>query len=148
MNVLFLCTGNSARSILAEVIFNDLFSEHGCAFSAGSQPIGKINPVALSLLEKNAHTIQGLKSQSIHDFTDEKAPSIDLLISVCDNASNDCPVWCGNGDPKRLHWSLPDPATVEDTEEKDKAFEETYKILMERIAETVRQHCPEKKRHA
>lgn len=126
MNVLFLCTGNSARSILGEVIFNAMLSEHGRAYSAGSKPVGKINPFALSVLQKHDYDTQGLRSKSVDEFTSNDAPAIDLVISVCDFAANDCPVWLGEGNPKRLHWPLPDPKTKED-------FERTYATLKEKI---------------
>ncbi|PJB71714.1 MAG: hypothetical protein CO093_04560 [Alphaproteobacteria bacterium CG_4_9_14_3_um_filter_47_13] len=125
MNVLFLCTGNSARSILGEVIFNDLFSAYGLAYSAGSKPVGQVNPVALTVLQKHGHDIAKLRSKGIDEFTAEDAPAIDLVISVCDSAANDCPVWPGK--PKRLHWPLPDPKTEKD-------FEQTYQALLEDIS--------------
>jgi len=128
MNVLFLCTGNSARSILGEVIFNALFSAHGRAYSAGSKPIGKVNPLALSVLKTYGHAVEGLRSKNVDEFIKDDAPAIDLVISVCDSAAQDCPVWLGQGNPKRLHWPLPDPKTEQD-------FEETYGTLKEKIAE-------------
>jgi arsenate reductase len=99
MNVLFLCTGNSARSILGEVIFNVLFSVHGRAYSAGSKPMGKVNPFALSTLQKHGHTVEGLRSKNVDEFMRDSAPAIDLVISVCDSAAQDCPVWPGKGKP-------------------------------------------------
>lgn len=128
MNVLFLCTGNSARSILGEVIFNALFSkEHGRAYSAGSKPVGQVNPFALSVLQKYGHAVEGLSSKNIDDFMQDNAPAINLIISVCDSAANDCPIWPGKGNPKRLHWPLPDPKTEDD-------FEQTYQALREDIS--------------
>lgn len=124
MNVLFLCTGNSARSILGEVIFNDLFSAHGHAFSAGSKPMGKVNPLALKVLQQHGHDTANLKSQSVDDFLDTP---IDMVISVCNSAANDCPVWPGKGNPERLHWPLPDPEIIED-------FENTYQVLLKEIS--------------
>ena len=126
MNVLFLCTGNSARSILGEVIFNAMFSAQGSAYSAGSEPIGKVNPLALSVLQKHGYDVEGLRSKNVDEFTGDDAPAIDLVISVCDSAANDCPIWPGKGNPKRLHWPLPDPKTLED-------FEETYQKLKQKI---------------
>lgn len=126
MNVLFLCTGNSARSILGEVIFNALFSAHGSAYSAGSKPVGQVNPFALSLLQKYGHALEGLRSKNVDEFIKDDAPAIDLVISVCDSAAQDCPVWPGKGNPKRLHWPLPDPKAMED-------FEETYQELKRKI---------------
>lgn len=127
MNVLFLCTGNSARSILGEVIFNAIFSAHGCAYSAGSKPVGQVNPFALSVLQNHGHTTEGLFSKNVDEFMQDGAPAIDLVISVCDSAVNDCPVWLGKGSPKRLHWALPDPKTIED-------FEKIYVSLKEKIS--------------
>ncbi len=124
MNVLFLCTGNSARSILGEVIFNDLFSNRGRAYSAGSKPVGKVNPLALKILQKHGHNTEGLQSQSVDDFLDTP---IDMVISVCNSAANDCPVWLGKGTSKRLHWPLPDPKTEEE-------FENIYVSLKEKIS--------------
>lgn len=126
MNVLFLCTGNSARSILGEVIFNALFSAHGRAYSAGSKPMGRVNPLALSVLNRHGHNVEGLRSKNVDEFIKDDAPAINLVISVCDSAAQDCPVWPGKGTPKRLHWPLPDPKTKQD-------FEETYQKLKEKI---------------
>lgn len=126
MNVLFLCTGNSARSILGEVIFNEMFSAHGHAYSGGSKPVGQVNPFALSLLQKYGHAVEGLRSKNVDEFIKNDAPAIDLVISVCDSAAQDCPVWLGQGNAKRLHWPLPDPKTEQD-------FEETYQELRRKI---------------
>jgi len=128
MNILFLCTGNSARSILGEAIFNAMFSAHGRAYSAGSKPVGKVNPFALSTLQKHGHKVEGLHSKNVDEFIQGGVPPIDLVISVCDSAANDCPVWLGQGNPKRLHWPLPDPKTPED-------FEETYVMLKEKMSD-------------
>lgn len=116
MNVLFLCTGNSARSILGEFIFNALFSAHGPAYSAGSKPVGQVNPLALSVLNRHGHNVEGLRSKNVDEFIKDDAPAINLVISVCDSAANDCPIWPGKGNPKRLHWPMPDPKTMEDFE--------------------------------
>lgn len=124
MNVLFLCTGNSARSILGEAIFNDLFSNHGRAYSAGSKPAGKVNPLALKILHQHGHNTEGLQSQSVDAFLDTP---IDVVISVCNSAANDCPVWPGKGTSKRLHWPLPDPKT-------EGEFENIYVSLKEKIS--------------
>ena len=119
MNVLFLSTGNSARSILGEVLFNDFFSDHGHAVSAGSNPTGIPNPYGLEILKTHGHDTAHLKSQHVDEFIDH---TIDLIISVCVNAENDCVIWTGKGRPKRLHWPLPDPETLDD-------FAETYSVL-------------------
>lgn len=126
MNVLFLCTGNSARSILGEVIFNAMFSTHGHAYSAGSKPVGQVNPLALSVLKTHGHAVEGLRSKNVDEFIKDDAPAIDLVISVCDSAAKECPTWLGTGNPKRLHWPLPDPKTEQD-------FEETYQELKRKI---------------
>ena len=137
MNILFLCTGNSARSILGEVIFNDLFSEHGHAYSAGSRPAGYVHPATLMVLENHGHKTHGLYSKGVNVFTGKDAPAINLIISVCDSAAQDCPVWPGTGNPQRLHWSLPDPSAVQYGLEKTAAFEKTYNDLKERITSLV-----------
>ncbi len=137
MNVLFLCTGNSARSILGEVIFNELFAEYGRGFSAGSRPIGQVNPAAIKILQEHGHEAKNLSSKHVDVFTANDASEINTVISVCDNAANDCPVWAGAGNPKRLHWPLSDPTVIEDEAEKAQAFEETYRALKEKIVEMV-----------
>ena len=132
-NVLFLCTGNSARSILGEVIFNEVFGVHGRGYSAGSKPAGRVNPAALAELQRRGHSIEGLSSDSVEAFCDEGAPVIDVVISVCDNAAEDCPVWPGAGTPERLHWPFPDPADVVGDEKKAAAFADVYDELLERL---------------
>lgn len=136
-NVLFLCTGNSARSILAEAIFNSLFATYGHAFSAGSRPIGQVNTFALETLKNHGHSISGLHSKNVGIFSTNDAPVMDLIISVCDSAAQDCPIWTGKGSPQRLHWPLPDPAVTEDAKEKASAFEKTYHELKEKITSLV-----------
>lgn len=135
--ILFLCTGNSARSILGEAIFNSLFAAYGHAFSAGSRPVGQINPCALQTLKNHGHDTSRLHSKNVGIFSTEDAPAIDLVISVCDSAAQDCPVWPGKGQPQRLYWPLPDPASVEDAAEKAAAFEKTYNDLKEKITDLV-----------
>lgn len=127
MNVLFLCTGNSARSIVAEVLFNSLFSEHGAAVSAGIKPTGTPNPLALRILSAHGHNVDGLASQNVTEFIDH---DIDLVISVCANAEKECTIWPGSRRPKRLHWPLPDPETEED-------FEDVYAALKAKLTELV-----------
>lgn len=136
-NVLFLCTGNSARSILGEAIFNSLFASHGYAFSAGSRPVGQVNPFALEALKNHGYDTRGFQSKNVGLFSSEDAPVMDLVISVCDSAAQDCPVWLGKGQPQRLHWPLPDPAALEDAAEKAAAFEKTYNDLKEKITALV-----------
>lgn len=136
-NILFLCTGNSARSILGEAIFNSLFAAYGYAFSAGSRPVGQVNPLALETLKNHGHDTNRLYSKNVGLFSTEDAPTIDLIISVCDGAAQDCPIWPGKGHPQRLHWPLPDPAAVEGTAEKSAAFKETYDVLRQKITDLV-----------
>src|ERR1035438_5728019 len=132
-NVLFLCTGNSARSILAEAILNA--SGHGTfhAYSAGSQPKGEVHPLALDRLRKALLPTEGYRSKSWSEFAVPGAPAMDFVFTVCDNAANEvCPVWPGH--PMTAHWGVPDPAAVQGTEdEKQKAFLTAYLQLQRRI---------------
>jgi protein-tyrosine-phosphatase len=132
-NVLFLCTGNSARSILAESILNREGQSRFKAFSAGSQPKGEVHPFAISLLKKMNHPVDGLRSKSWDEFAADGAPIMDFVFTVCDNAANEvCPVWPGQ--PMSAHWGLPDPAAVAGTEaERHLAFADTYRLLANRI---------------
>lgn len=135
-NVLFLCTGNSARSILAEAILNRIGRGRFKAFSAGSMPTGKVNPHALDLLEKLGHPTAGLRSKPWDEFsraTHPDAPDLDFVFTVCDNAAGEvCPVWPGQ--PMTAHWGLPDPAALEGTPaEIGLAFADTYRMLQNRI---------------
>lgn len=132
-NVLFLCTGNSARSILAEAILNEVGKGLFRAYSAGSFPKGEVHPLALELLKKSGHPVDGLRSKSWDEFSVPDAPQMDFIFTVCDNAANEvCPVWPGH--PMTAHWGLPDPAAVEGSEtERRLAFAETYRMLGNRI---------------
>jgi arsenate reductase len=132
-NVLFLCTGNSARSILAEALMNQLGNGLFRGFSAGSFPKGEVHPVALDLLRKSGHDVSGLRSKSWDEFSAPGAPQMDFVFTVCDNAANEvCPIWPGQ--PMTAHWGLPDPAAVvEDEVEQRLAFAETYRMLSNRI---------------
>ena len=131
-NVLFLCTGNSARSILGEVLMNDLGRGSFRAYSAGSNPTGQVNLGAIEKLERAGHSTVGLASKSWDVFSGDDAPAFDLVVTVCDNAAGEtCPVW--NGSPVTLHWGLPDPAAFDDEDERRKAFDEVYDALRGRI---------------
>ncbi|MBC9072167.1 arsenate reductase ArsC [Thauera sp. CAU 1555] len=132
-NVLFLCTGNSARSILAEAILNRESMGRFRAWSAGSQPKGAVHPRALELLGKLNHPLDELRSKSWEEFAAADAPRMDFVITVCDNAAGEvCPVWPGQ--PMTAHWGVPDPAAVEGSEsERHLAFADTYRMLRNRI---------------
>lgn len=132
-SVLFLCTGNSARSILAECTLNRLGQGRFQAFSAGSQPTGKVNPYALELLTGESYSIEGLRSKSWDEFSGLDAPSLDFVITVCGNAADEvCPVWPGH--PATAHWGVPDPAAVTDSPEAARdAFLSAYAKLKARI---------------
>ena len=124
-NILVLCTGNSARSILAEVLLNELGGGEIKAFSAGSQPVGKVNPGAIDKLKGSGHSVAGLSSKSWDQFSGADAPALDLVITVCDNAAGEsCPIW--NGAPATVHWGIPDPAA-------DGDFDSAYRRLRARI---------------
>lgn len=132
-NVLFICTGNSARSILAEAILNHKGRGRFRAYSAGSQPVGRVNPHALDLLTRLGIPVDGLRSKSWDEFATPGAPAFDFIFTVCDNAAGEaCPVWLGH--PQTAHWGVPDPAGVEGTEvEKAEAFREAFRILDHRV---------------
>lgn len=135
MNVLFLCTGNSARSILAEAITNSLAMSKGKfrAYSAGSHPKGKVNPLALDLLRQTHLPTAGLRSKSWDEFAAAGAPVMDFVITVCDQAAGEqCPLWPGQ--PMTAHWGMPDPAAVQGAEEqRRRAFSDTASMLRRRI---------------
>jgi protein-tyrosine-phosphatase len=133
-NVLFLCIGNSARSILAESILNSLGRVKFKAFSAGSHPAGTVNPLALALLEKNRFSTEGLRSKSWNEFSRPEAPFLHFVFTVCDQAAAEpCPVWPGQ--PMTAHWGVHDPAAVQGSDEdKRKAFFKAYTELHRRIS--------------
>jgi len=131
-NVLVLCTGNSARSILGEVLFNALGKGRFVAHSAGSKPAGRINPVALEWLQEQGYSIEGLRSKSWDEFAVSGAPQFDFIFTVCDNAAGEaCPVWLGR--PATAHWGIPDPAHVEGDEARRAAFRKAAEQLTRRI---------------
>ena len=133
-NVLFLCTGNSARSILAEAILNQKGRPHFTAFSAGSHPTGAVRPEALRQLEAAHLPTTGLRSKSWDEFSKPDAPRLDFVFTVCDNAANEvCPVWPGQ--PMTAHWGIPDPAAVRGTQEQiEKAFRDAFFLLDRRFS--------------
>lgn len=125
VDILILCTGNSARSILGEVLINQIGAPDLRAWSAGSQPAGKVNPGAIEKLEREGHPTAGLESKSWDRFSGQGAPSFDIVITVCDSAAGEsCPIW--NGAPVTVHWGIPDPAA-------DGDFDAAYARLRERI---------------
>ncbi|HVU19162.1 MAG TPA: arsenate reductase ArsC [Rhizomicrobium sp.] len=132
-NVLFLCTGNSARSILAEAILNKIGAGKFVAYSAGSQPKGAVHPEALALLRRLSFPTAGLRSKSWDEFAAAGAPHLDFVFTVCDNAANEvCPVWPGQ--PMTAHWGVPDPAAVEGSDsEVAQAFRDAFLTLQRRI---------------
>ncbi len=132
-NVLFLCTGNSARSILAESILNELGRGKFRGFSAGSYPKGYVHPIALEMLRKMEFPTAGLRSKSWDEFAAPGAPHLDFVFTVCDNAAGGvCPYWPGQ--PVTAHWGIPDPAAVEGTDlEKSFAFRDAFRLLEARI---------------
>jgi protein-tyrosine-phosphatase len=132
-NVLFLCTGNSARSIMAEAYLNAAGKGRFVAHSAGSHPGGRVNPFALELLAKNRIDTAGLRSKSWDEFAQPGAPRLDFVFTVCDNAAGEvCPIWPGQ--PMTAHWGVNDPAAAEGTDaEKRKAFFRAYTELSARI---------------
>lgn len=133
-NVLFLCTGNSARSIIAECVMNRVGAPRFRGFSAGSHPAGRVNSYALELLQALDYATHGLRSKSWDEFAAPGAPRLDLVITVCDSAAGEvCPIWPGG--PATAHWGLPDPARIEaPVAAKRAAFAETHRVLFARIA--------------
>ena len=133
LNVLFLCTGNSARSILAEAVLNHLGTGRFKGYSAGSRPAGEPNPFAINLLQREGIDTGFARSKSWDEFATPDAPKLDFVFTVCDNAAaEECPYWPGQ--PVSAHWGLPDPAAVEGSDaEKAIAFADTYRALTRRI---------------
>ncbi|MBK8908880.1 MAG: arsenate reductase ArsC [Rhodospirillales bacterium] len=133
-NVLFLCTGNSARSVIAESILNRYGRGRFRAYSAGSHPTGEVNPYALELLKNQNYPTGELRSKDWGEFSGRDAPHLDFVFTVCDNAAQEvCPVWPGQ--PMTAHWGVPDPAAAEGSEAvKRAAFAETMRLLTQRIS--------------
>jgi len=133
ITVLVLCTGNSARSILGEVLINELGGGRLRAFSAGSHPTGRVNPGAVAKLRREGHAVAGLASKSWDQFSGPDAPLVDIVITVCDNAAGEsCPVW--HGSPLTAHWGIPDPALdTDDGALLDAAFDRAYAQLRTRV---------------
>ncbi len=133
-DVLFLCTGNSARSILAECIMNREGRDRFRAFSAGSHPKGEVHPFAIDLLKKHNHDVSRLRSKSWEEFTGPDAPEMDFVFTVCDQAAAEtCPVWPGQ--PMTAHWGVPDPAAATGNDaERRLAFADAYRMLSQRIS--------------
>ena len=133
-NVLFLCTGNSARSIMAECILNREDKGKFRGFSAGSHPTGIVNPLALNLVRKLNYDVSQLRSKSWDEFAAPGAPKLDFVFTVCDDAASEvCPIWPGQ--PMTAHWGIPDPAKAEGTDaEKAFAFDDTMRMLTQRIS--------------
>ncbi|MBY4893224.1 helix-turn-helix domain-containing protein [Rhodobacteraceae bacterium N5(2021)] len=132
-NVLFICTGNSARSIFAEAILRDLAPERFNVYSAGTKPKSELNPFALEVLEQNGHDVSALRAKNVGEFQGEDAPTLDFVFTVCDQAANEeCPAW--QGQTISAHWGLPDPVKVDGTDaEKGLAFRQTYGALRNRM---------------
>jgi arsenate reductase (thioredoxin) len=132
-NVLFLCTGNSARSIIAEAILNKIGVGKFVAYSAGNQPKGQVNPHTIQLLQSLGYETSRLRSKSWHEFAKPGSPPLDFTFTVCDNAAGEtCPVWPGQ--PMTAHWGVPDPAEAQGTPaEVALAFKDAYRMLNQRI---------------
>lgn len=132
-NVLFLCTHNSARSVMAEALLNTIGRERFHAFSAGSMPSGRVNPFAIEKVKTLGYLTENIRSKSWDEFVLPGAPKMDIIITVCGNAAGEaCPVWPGH--PATAHWGFPDPSVVEGgDEEKRKAFDQVFHAIRRRI---------------
>lgn len=133
-NVLFLCTGNSARSIIAEAVLQRLAGGKFNAYSAGSQPMGSVHPYAIELLANQNYKVDDLRSKSWEEFSGPDAPEMDFVFTVCDNAAKEvCPIWPGQ--PMSAHWGVPDPAAAQGTDaEQHLAFADAMRMLEQRIS--------------
>lgn len=136
-NILILCTGNSARSIMAEALINKMGEGRFRAYSAGSNPAGEVNPLALEKVQAINYPTDNLRSKSWDEFATSDAPKMDFIITVCDNAAGEaCPVW--PGEPVSGHWEFEDPAAVQGTdEEKRHAFDKVFRLMMKRVRKFV-----------
>lgn len=132
-NVLFICTANSARSIMAEAVLNQLGGAHFKAYSAGSQPRGTVHPLAVETLRERQFDVSTLRSKSWDEFAGPDTPQMDFIFTVCDNAAGEaCPLWPGH--PITAHWGFPDPAAVEGSDDmKRKAFAQTFREISQRL---------------
>jgi len=132
-NVLFLCTGNSARSIMAEALVSTMGKGRFRGYSAGSRPAGKVNPFAIEQVRKTGYPVEGLRSKSWDEFSVPEAPHMDFIVTVCDNAAGEeCPYWPGK--PASAHWGFEDPAAIEGSDaEKRAAFEKVFRQIMARM---------------
>ncbi|MGE4126340.1 MAG: arsenate reductase ArsC, partial [Pusillimonas sp.] len=132
-NVLFLCTGNSARSIMAEALLNKAGAGRFRGYSAGSHPAGEVNPLTLDLLKRNNFPLDGLRSKSWDEFARPDAPAMDFVLTVCDQAAGEvCPLWPGQ--PMTAHWGVEDPVAAQGTEEeRQKVFSSVFRTLHTRI---------------
>jgi len=134
-NILILCTGNSARSILAEALINTLGAGRFKAYSAGSRPTGAVNPFAIEQVRKLGYPVEGLRSKSWDEFAQPGAPQMDFVVTVCDNAAGEvCPLWPGH--PVTAHWGFPDPAAVEGSDEVTRA---AFALALHQIRKRVQQ---------
>ena len=133
MNILVLCTGNSARSILAEAIFNRLGEDKVTAFSAGSKPVGAVNPTAIRLLKAEGYDVDQFRSKSWDEFSGDGAVDFDVVLTVCGNAAGEvCPIWVGT--PITVHWGFPDPAGIDGPDDvKLAAFRQVYDVLCNNV---------------
>ena len=132
-NVLFICVGNSARSIFAETLLRDLARDRFAVFSAGTRPFSELNPFALQVLRDKGHDVSALRAKHVDEFSGPGAPQMDFVFTVCNQAANeDCPAW--SGQPISGHWGMPDPVQVTGTDaEKSLAFQQAYGALKQRI---------------
>ena len=137
INVLVLCTGNSARSVLAECLINDLGGGKWTAYSAGSKPTGTVNPFSMEILTEKGHSVEGLRSKSWDEFGLPDAPKMDLVVTVCDNAAGEvCPIWPGH--PSKVHIGFPDPADAKGThDERLAVFREVYGMIEAKIRKLI-----------